>query len=90
MKLYRPEHSWLHAFTAFRLPPSLSLSATEHATEAEACLKRICQAADLSEQEAISQLRRMLPRAEVHHRDGSTTRQAWGRAAVEWPELPSG
>ena len=50
MKLYRPEHSWLHAFTAFRLPSPLSATdadATEHATEAEDCLRRICQAADL-------------------------------------------
>ena len=45
MKLYRPEHSWLHAFTAFRLPSPLSATdagATEAATEAEACLRRVC------------------------------------------------
>ena len=93
MKLYRPEHSWLHAFTAFRLPSPLSATdadATERATEAEDCLRRICQEADLPEQQAIPQLRMMLKRAEVHRRDGATTRQAWGRAAADWPEHKSG
>ena len=93
MKLYRPEHSWLHAFTAFRLPSPLSATdagATEAATEAEACLRRICQDASLSKQKAIAQLRQMLKRAEWHQRDGCTTRQAWGRAAAEWPELNIG
>ena len=99
MKLYRAEHSWLHAFTAFRLPSPLSatdapLSATDAgATEAEAgaCLRRICREAFLSFPEAIAQLRQLLKRAEWHHqRDGCTTRQAWGRAAAEWPELHIG
>ena len=93
MKLYRAEHSWLHAFTAFRLPSPLSATdagATEAATEAEACLRRICREASLSEEKAIAQLRRLLKRAEWHQRDGCTTRQAWGRAAAEWPELHIG
>ena len=93
MKLYRPEHSWLHAFTAFRLPSPLSATgagATEHATEAEACLKRICCEADLPTERAVTELRKMLQRAEALHREGSTTRQAWGRAAAEWRELASG
>ena len=93
MKLYRAEHSWLHAFTAFRLPSPLSATdagATEAATEAEACLKRICGEASLPEEKAIAQLRRLLKRAEWHQRDGCTTRQAWGRAAAEWPELHIG
>ena len=93
MKLYRPENSWLHAFTAFRLPSPLSATdagATEAATEAEACLRRICQDASLPEEKAIAQLRRLLKRAEWHQRDGCTTRQAWGRAAAEWPELHIG
>ena len=37
MKLFRAEHSWLHAFTAFRLPSPLSATdagATEAAREA--------------------------------------------------------
>ena len=94
MKLYRPEHSWLHAFTAFRLPSPLSATAATTAKaaapEAEACLKRICREASLSEQTAISELRRLLKRAEVLQREGCTTRQAWGRAAAEWPELHIG
>ena len=93
MKLYRPEHSWLHAFTAFRLPSPLSATdagATEAAAEAEACLRRICRVAHLSEIKALAQLPRLLRRAEWHQRDGCTTRQAWGRAAAEWPELHIG
>ena len=31
-----------------------------------------------------------MKRAEWHQRDGCTTRQAWGRAAAEWPELHVG
>ena len=90
MKLYRPEHSWLHAFTAFRLPSPLSAAtaagATEAAKEAEACLRRICREASLSEEKAIVQLRRLGTRAEWHRQNGCTTRQAWGRAAAAWPE----
>ena len=44
LKLYRPEHYWLRAFIAFLLPSPLSATdagATEAATEAEACLRRI-------------------------------------------------
>ena len=93
MKLYRAEHSWLHAFTAFRLPSPLSATDAAGATEAEAgaCLKRICREAFLPPKEAIAQLGQLLKRAEWHHqRDGCTTRQAWGRAAAEWPELHIG
>ena len=96
MKLYRPEHSWLHAFTAFRLPSPLSATgagaaqAATAAAEAEACLKRICREASLSEQKGIVELRRLLKRAQQWHQQGCTTRQAWGRAAAEWPELNTG
>ena len=93
MKLYRAEHSWLHAFAAFRLPSPLSATDAAGATEAEAgaCLKRICREAFLPLKEAIAQLGQLLKRAEWHHqRDGCTTRQAWGRAAAEWPELHIG
>ena len=80
MKLYRPEHSWLRAFTAFRLPSALSATGpAEASTEAEAHLRRICREASLSEQKAIAQLRQLLERAEWpewHQRDGCTTRQA--------------
>ena len=94
--LARPEHDLLHAFTAFRLPSPLSATgagaaqAATAAAEAEACLKRICREASLSEQKGIAELRRLLKRAEVHQRGGCTTRQAWGRAAAEWPELDTG
>ena len=93
MKLYRATYTWLHAFTAFRLPSPLSATdagAGEAATEAEACLRRICSEASLPEQNAIVELRHSLRRAEWHKRNGCTTRQAWGRAAAEWPELHIG
>jgi hypothetical protein len=44
----------------------------------------------LPEKQACSELLRLLPRAEKHHRDGCHPRAAWGRAAAEWPELQSG
>ena len=93
MKFYRTEHSWMHAFAAFRLPSPLSATdagATEAATKAEACLRRICRAASLSEEKATAELRQLLKRTEWHHREGCSTRQAWGRAAAEWPELHIG
>ena len=52
MKLFPAEHSWLHAFIAFRLPSPLSethVGTTESVTEAEACLRRICREANLSD-----------------------------------------
>ena len=90
MKLYRAKYSWLHSFAAFRLPSPLTATGAgvaEAAKEAETCLRRICSEAGLPEEEAIVELRRILKRAEWHLRDGCTTRQAWGRAAAEWPEL---
>ena len=56
LKLYRPEHSWIHAFTAFRLPSPLAASADSggaaRKAEALANLGRICRAANLPEQQA--------------------------------------
>jgi hypothetical protein len=95
MKVYRPKNSWMHAFTAFRLPSPLSESASDEGgraarEEVKANLKRICEAAKLSEQTACQELMRFLPRAEKHHRDGCNARAAWGRASAEWPEFPHG
>ena len=93
MKLYRAKYSWLHSFAAFRLPSPLTATdagVTEAAKEAEACLRRICSEASLPEEKAIVELRRILKRAEWQKRDGCTTRQAWGRAVAEWPELHIG
>ncbi len=53
-------------------------------------MKRICREASFPEQNAIAELRRLLKRAEWHQRQGCATRQAWGRAAAEWPELRIG
>ena len=93
MKLYRPEHSWLHAFTAFRLPSPLSASdEAESAASASvtACLRRIANEAKLPWAKACCELRIMLPRAETYYLNGFHTRAAWGRAAAEWLGLTSG
>jgi len=54
LKLYRPEHSWLHAFSAFRLPSPLAASAESGgaARKAEALANsgRISREANLPEQ----------------------------------------
>ena len=54
MKVYRPKHSWMHAFAAFRLPSPVSTaeSVSDEAgrtarAEVKASLKRICKAAEL-------------------------------------------
>ena len=63
----------------------------DRATEAEACLTRICREGGLPEEKTIAQLRLLLKRADVFHKkDGVDTRQALGRAAAEWPELHLG
>ena len=93
IKLYRPEHSWLHAFTAFRLPSPLSASdEAESAASASvtACLRSFTKEAALLWAEAFRELKVMLPRAETYYLNGFHTRAAWGRAAAEWPEFTSG
>ena len=90
MKFYRSKHSWVYAFTAFRLPSPLSASdeaAGSARDEVKASLVRICREADLPHKEAYSELLKLLPRAEKFHLDGCKPRAAWGRAAAEWPEL---
>ena len=90
MKLYRSKHSWLHTFTAFSLPSTLTatVAGSEGAAhDAEACMRRVCSEAGLPEDQALQELRRILKRAEWHKRHGCSTRQAWGRASAEWPEL---
>ena len=102
MKLYRLAHSWLHAFTAFRLPSPFSVAASAGAAsvggasaggsaraEANASIRRICREAELPEDEACRQLLQMLHRAEKFCSDGADPRSAWGRASLEWPELKS-
>ena len=93
MKFYRSKHSWLYAFSAFSLPSTLTATVAagaQAADDAEASLRRICCEAELPAEKAIVELRRILKRAEWHKRHGGTTRQAWGRAAAEWPELHVG
>ena len=89
MKFYRPEHSWLHAFTAFRLPSPLSVAAPAGAASAEAnaSIRRICREAELPEDETCRQLLLILPRAEKFHSNGADARSAWAQASLEWPEL---
>ena len=67
MKVYRPKHSWLSAFTAFRLPSPLSASDEAGRSAREevwASLNRICEAAQLPEEQACFELTKLLPRAE--------------------------
>ena len=93
MTMYRDKYSWLYAFTAFRLPSPLSATdagTTAAAREAGGGLRRICLEARLPEDTAITQLQHLLKRAEWHKGKGCTTRQAWGRAAAEWPEMDTG
>ena len=93
LKLYRAEHSWLNAFTAFRLPSPLSGSDEAGSTaraEAMASLRRISKKAKLPADQACNDLLRLLPRAEKHRLQGCNTREAWGRSAAEWHEFRSG
>ncbi len=79
IKLYRPEHSWLHAFTAFRLPSPLSASdEAESAASASvtACLRRITKEATLPWAKAFCELKMMLPRAETYYLNGFHPRAA--------------
>ena len=66
-------------------------AAQERRATAAAFLKRICEAAGLVPKQAITELLQLEPRAQVFfHRHGCNIRQAWGRAAAEYPELESG
>ena len=101
MEFYRPAHSWLHAFTAFRLPSPFSVAAPAGAAsagggasaggsaraEANASIRRICREAELPEDEACRQLLQILPRAEKFRSNGADTLSAWAQASLEWPEL---
>ena len=93
MKLYRPQHSWLQAFTAFRLPSALG-AGSQHPPELRAQdtarLQRICREAQLPETQALRELSRLIPRAEKFHREGCQANVAWARASAEWPELATG
>ena len=97
MELYRSKNSWIHAFTAFRLPSPLSVagSVSDGAGRTalayvKASLTRICEAAGLSVRTASPELMRLLPRAEKFRAAGCCPRVAWGRAAAEWPGLKQG
>ena len=98
-----PSDSWLSAFAAFAMPSPLKVAdsaasdaaaasaAQERRTTAVASLKRICDAAGLVPREAIAELVKLEPRARVFfERHGCNTREAWGRAAAEFPELEKG
>ena len=81
-KVYRPEDSWLAMFTAFRLP------SPPGCTEK---LQRILAEAKLQQpREALVEWQRLLPRAEALQKAGCSTREAWGRASAEFPELKAG
>ncbi len=101
MPVYRSKSGWIHAFHAFRLPSPLSPAPSGRqplavvarrrtdADAARASLQRIMEAAGLQE-DALPELLKLLPRAEVHRQSGCETKAAWGRAAAEFPELKGG
>ena len=103
LKIYRPTSSWFQAFAAFSLPSPMSVadtaaraassSAADTAARATQCresLERLCVEAKLPRKQALAEWQRLLPRAQVFHKNGCTAREAWGRASAEFPELKQG
>ena len=91
MKYYRSENSWLHCFTAFRLPsPLLQVDrGSPEGDEVKDCLRKICREANLNTSLAMRQWLTLLPHAEKEHIKGSDPRFAWARVAAKWPEFHS-
>ena len=65
-------------------------SAADCASACRASLQRICSEAKLPCRQTAVEWARLLPRAEVFHKNGCTPREAWGRASAEFPELQHG
>ena len=92
LKVYRAEHSWYHAFTAFRLPSPQAAAASADGRrslhpQVATSLERISAAAKIPSRDALDDVLRLLPRAERHQANGVDADAAWGRASAEWPEL---
>ena len=80
MKLYRPEHCWLHAFTAFRLPSPLSATdagATEAATAP--CLQQT-RSPRHPEKHAHTHSGNLVSVAIIHSSSSSSVAFLWARA----------
>ena len=103
LHVYRPRDSWLQDFAAFALPSPLQAVPTAASGEAAvsaakkrratavASLWRICEAAGLVPKDAIAELVKLKPRAQMFFdKHGCNPRQAWGQAAAEFPELKLG
>ncbi len=65
MKLYRPAHSWLHAFTAFRFPSPFSAAASAAAASAGAASAGAASAGGSARAEASASIRRICREAEL-------------------------
>ena len=53
-------------------------------------MERIAAAAGIPFAAAFAEWKRLLPRAEVFKKAGASTREAWGRASAEFPEMQRG
>ena len=92
IKLYRPEHSWLHAFAAFRVPSPLSASDEAGGVaraEVTASCQRIIQEAKLREKWQPLRWRFSARGNSCISSPTVHPRAEWGRAAAELPELHS-
>ena len=79
--------------SAAAVPPShggAAASAADCAAACRASLQRICSEAKLPCKQTPLEWARLLPRAEVFHKNGCNPREAWGRASAEFPELQQG
>jgi hypothetical protein len=92
IKLYRPEHSWLHAFAAFRVPSPLSASDEAGGVaraEVTASCRRIIQEAKLREKWQPLRWRFSARGNSCISSPTVHPRAEWGRAAAELPEFHS-
>ena len=98
-KVYRANTSWLALFTAFRLPSTRGCAKEGvHLPSSCGCiscakgkLQQILAKAQVQQpKKALAQWERLLPRAEALQQGGRSTREAWGQAAVEFPEFGAG
>ena len=91
-QLYRPEHSWLHASAAFRVPSPLSASGEAGGVaraEATASCRRIIQEAKLREKWQPLRGRFSARGNSCISSPTVPPRAEWGRAAAELPEFHS-
>jgi len=84
-KVYRSESSWLALFTAFRLPSPRGCISCQEKLQ---CV--IAQTKLQLPKLTLSEWQKLLPRAEALQKQGCSTRESWGQASAEFPELKNG